>query len=134
MNNSPQKKTNNAFCPTFHQCWLLRDCYLLILTIVFTHGATNRVFFFFVFWIYCFFNCDISYWFLYVASVKVTSFLRSILIIFLKHPTKSALKIARQMINDGKWQYRSLTTFCLPCLRKNCAEKNERIRWYHAHF
>ena len=83
-------------------------------------------FFFFVFWIYCFFNCDTSYWFLYVASVKVTSFLRSILIIFLKHPTKSALKIARQMINDGKWQYRSLTTFCLPCLRKNCAEKNER--------
>ena len=102
--------------------------------IFFLFVSLFSVFFFFVFWIYCFFNCDTSYWFLYVASVKVTSFLRSILIIFLKHPTKSALKIARQMINDGKWQYRSLTTFCLPCLRKNCAEKNERIRWYHAHF
>ena len=97
-----RKRSNNVVSPTFHQWWLLCDCYFLILNIVFIHRETSAfcfvlllLFFFFLgggwggwgveFWIYGFFNCNTSH-FLYVASVKVTSCLRSILTVFSKQP------------------------------------------------
>ena len=62
-------------------------------SIVCNHGEMASVFLSFS--IYCIFNCDTYYWFLYVAKVKATTIFWSFLIIFTKYPTKSGLKIQK---------------------------------------
>ena len=59
----------------------------------------------FVFSFYSIFNCDISHWFSYVASVKTASSLWLFLITFTKYPTRFGLKI-------WKWQDKKTKKRC----------------------
>ena len=70
-------------------------------------------------WIYCFFNCNTSH-FLYVASVKVTSCLRSILTVFSKQPNIHQICIENSKKN-GKWQDRKTKK----CFQDNILSKEE---------
>ena len=129
-----RKSSNNVnvVSPTFHQWWLLCDCYFLIFNIVFIHRETFAFCFvlFLLFfggggegisdlWIYCFFNCNTSH-FLYVASVKVTSCLRSILTVFSKQPNIHQICIENSKKN-GKWQDRKTKK----CFQDNILSKEE---------
>ena len=72
--------------------------------------------------IFCIFNLY-NHWFLYVASVKTTSSLRSCLIIFTKYPTKSGLKL--QKCQDKKIKKYSQENISPSLGKENCVEKNE---------